>query len=162
MTWPLWKTKSNVMWILFLQARGIDVQQVSLVINYDLPGNRENYIHRLGMGMESVLNNIWSFFWCFGGKNIFFKAWQCLHIINFPKFPYTIFLILKNKHYKMKMGKQWFLNKFLSSGRCMTNSTVLCLTEKLKKRFKEFIWFWGTLLQNYRRLYGSVTVFQES
>ncbi|TPX74234.1 hypothetical protein CcCBS67573_g04480 [Chytriomyces confervae] len=29
-------------------ARGIDVQQVSLVINYDLPGNRENYIHRIG------------------------------------------------------------------------------------------------------------------
>lgn len=29
-----------------LQARGIDVQQVSLVINYDLPTNRENYIHR--------------------------------------------------------------------------------------------------------------------
>ena len=27
-------------------ARGIDVQQVSLVINYDLPNNRENYIHR--------------------------------------------------------------------------------------------------------------------
>lgn len=27
-------------------ARGIDVQQVSLVINYDLPTNRENYIHR--------------------------------------------------------------------------------------------------------------------
>lgn len=29
-------------------ARGIDVQQVSLVINYDLPVNRENYIHRIG------------------------------------------------------------------------------------------------------------------
>ena len=29
-------------------ARGIDVQQVSLVINYDIPLNRENYIHRIG------------------------------------------------------------------------------------------------------------------
>jgi ATP-dependent RNA helicase len=29
-------------------ARGIDVSQVSLVINYDLPTNRENYIHRIG------------------------------------------------------------------------------------------------------------------
>jgi len=29
-------------------ARGIDVAQVSLVINYDLPNNRENYIHRIG------------------------------------------------------------------------------------------------------------------
>lgn len=31
-----------------LLARGIDVYQVSLVINYDLPSNRENYIHRIG------------------------------------------------------------------------------------------------------------------
>jgi translation initiation factor 4A len=31
-----------------LLARGIDIQGVSLVINYDLPTNRENYIHRIG------------------------------------------------------------------------------------------------------------------
>eukprot|EP00918_Siedleckia_nematoides_P044792 GHVU01097959.1.p2 GENE.GHVU01097959.1~~GHVU01097959.1.p2 ORF type:complete len:192 (+),score=32.16 GHVU01097959.1:709-1284(+) len=31
-----------------LLARGIDVQQVSLVINYDLPSSLENYIHRIG------------------------------------------------------------------------------------------------------------------
>ncbi|CCD66444.1 RNA helicase [Caenorhabditis elegans] len=29
-------------------ARGLDVPQVSLVINYDLPNNRELYIHRIG------------------------------------------------------------------------------------------------------------------
>merc|ERR1712100_936635 len=33
-----------------LLASGIDVQQVSLVMNYDLPTNRENYIHRIGRG----------------------------------------------------------------------------------------------------------------
>ena len=27
---------------------GIDVKQISLVINYDLPNSRENYIHRIG------------------------------------------------------------------------------------------------------------------
>lgn len=31
-----------------LLARGIDVQQVSLVINYDLPTSVENYLHRIG------------------------------------------------------------------------------------------------------------------
>lgn len=31
-----------------LLARGIDVQQVSVVINYDLPISKENYIHRIG------------------------------------------------------------------------------------------------------------------
>ena len=29
-------------------ARGIDVQQVSLVINYDMPKYKETYIHRIG------------------------------------------------------------------------------------------------------------------
>ncbi|KAK3562142.1 hypothetical protein QTP86_030141 [Hemibagrus guttatus] len=29
-------------------ARGLDVPQVSLIINYDLPNNRELYIHRIG------------------------------------------------------------------------------------------------------------------
>ena len=31
-----------------LLARGIDVQQVSVVINYDLPQKKESYIHRIG------------------------------------------------------------------------------------------------------------------
>lgn len=39
---------SRVLITTDLLARGIDVQQVSLVINYDLPINRENYIHRIG------------------------------------------------------------------------------------------------------------------
>ena len=37
---------SRVLIATDLLARGIDVQQVSLVINYDIPYNRENYIHR--------------------------------------------------------------------------------------------------------------------
>ena len=31
-----------------LLARGIDVQQVGLVINYELPQKKENYSHRIG------------------------------------------------------------------------------------------------------------------
>jgi translation initiation factor 4A len=31
-----------------LLARGIDVQQVSVVINYDFPAEKENYLHRIG------------------------------------------------------------------------------------------------------------------
>lgn len=41
---------SRVLITTDLLARGIDVQQVSLVINHDLPSNRENYIHRIGRG----------------------------------------------------------------------------------------------------------------
>ena len=31
-----------------LLSRGIDIQQLSLVINYDLPREKETYIHRIG------------------------------------------------------------------------------------------------------------------
>ncbi|XP_057336509.1 eukaryotic initiation factor 4A-I-like [Microplitis mediator] len=41
---------SRVLITTDILARGIDVQQVSLVINFDLPSNRENYIHRIGRG----------------------------------------------------------------------------------------------------------------
>jgi len=39
---------SRVLITTDLLARGIDVQQVSVVINYDLPRNKENYLHRIG------------------------------------------------------------------------------------------------------------------
>ena len=39
---------SRVLITTDLLARGIDVQQISLVLNYDVPTNRENYIHRIG------------------------------------------------------------------------------------------------------------------
>lgn len=41
-------TESRVLVTTDVWARGIDVRSVSLVINYDLPNNRELYIHRIG------------------------------------------------------------------------------------------------------------------
>ncbi|KAH8855228.1 ATP-dependent RNA helicase eIF4A, partial [Schistosoma japonicum] len=42
--------RSRILLSTDVLARGIDVQQVSLVVNYDLPGDRETYIHRIGRG----------------------------------------------------------------------------------------------------------------
>jgi ATP-dependent RNA helicase len=39
---------SRVLIATDIWGRGLDVQMVSLVINYDLPTNRELYIHRIG------------------------------------------------------------------------------------------------------------------
>ena len=39
---------SRVLITTDILARGIDVQQVSVVINFDLPYAKENYIHRIG------------------------------------------------------------------------------------------------------------------
>ncbi|KAM9852157.1 eukaryotic initiation factor 4A-I-like [Aulostomus maculatus] len=41
---------SRVLITTDILARGIDLQQVSLVINYDLPTKREIYLHRIGRG----------------------------------------------------------------------------------------------------------------
>jgi translation initiation factor 4A len=45
-----------------LLARGIDIQQISLVINYELPNQHENYIHRIGrsgrFGRKGVAINL--------------------------------------------------------------------------------------------------------
>jgi translation initiation factor 4A len=53
---------SRVLITTDLLARGIDVQQVSLVINYELPSQRENYIHRIGrsgrFGRKGVAINL--------------------------------------------------------------------------------------------------------
>ena len=40
--------QSRVLIATDIWGRGLDVQQVSLVVNYDLPTNREMYIHRIG------------------------------------------------------------------------------------------------------------------
>ena len=39
---------SRIMLSTDLLSRGIDIQQLSLVINFDLPKNKETYIHRIG------------------------------------------------------------------------------------------------------------------
>ena len=45
-----------------LLARGIDIQHISLVVNYDIPSQRENYIHRIGrsgrFGRKGVAINL--------------------------------------------------------------------------------------------------------
>lgn len=54
--------ETRVMISTDLLARGIDVQQVSLVINYELPIEKESYIHRMGragrFGRKGVTINI--------------------------------------------------------------------------------------------------------
>lgn len=41
---------SRVLVTTDLVARGIDVHHVNIVINFDLPSNKENYLHRIGRG----------------------------------------------------------------------------------------------------------------
>lgn len=39
-----------------LAGRGIDVQDVSLVINFQMAGTIEAYVHRIGMNHESIIH----------------------------------------------------------------------------------------------------------
>ena len=69
---------SRVLITTDLLARGIDVQQVSLVINYDLPTNRENYIHRyaVSIGEEENSRVLMDFWPCKGLTSTIFVRCQ--------------------------------------------------------------------------------------
>lgn len=57
--------ESRILLSTDLLSRGIDVQQVSIVINYDIPFNIDNYIHRIGrsgrFGRKGVAINLITF-----------------------------------------------------------------------------------------------------
>jgi len=40
--------KSSILIATDVVARGLDIQRISLVVNYDLPGDNEAYVHRIG------------------------------------------------------------------------------------------------------------------
>ena len=40
--------KTRLLLTTDLLSRGIDIPQVNMVINYDLPSNKEAYVHRIG------------------------------------------------------------------------------------------------------------------
>ncbi len=54
--------KFSVLVATDVAARGIDVQTISHVINFDLPGNAEDYVHRIGRtGRAGTKGIAWSF-----------------------------------------------------------------------------------------------------
>ena len=52
-----------------MAARGIDVKEVKAVINYDFPGNIEDYIHRIGRTGRAGAKGIAHTFMDAGGKD---------------------------------------------------------------------------------------------
>ena len=40
--------KSNIMVATDVASRGLDVKDIGIVINYDMPSSTEDYVHRIG------------------------------------------------------------------------------------------------------------------
>lgn len=79
--------KTRLLLTTDLLARGIDIPQVNLVINYDLPLNKETYIHRIGRCGR------------FGKKGV------SISLVNFQDYnDKKHFKFLKN-HYKIKINE---------------------------------------------------------
>ena len=60
------KGETRILLTTDLLSRGIDVQQVSVVINYDIPQNVDNYLHRIGrsgrFGRKGVAINFMTYY----------------------------------------------------------------------------------------------------
>ncbi len=55
--------KSRVLVATNVAARGLDIKNLSAVVNYDFPGSLEEYVHRVGRtGRASGCGTAWSFF----------------------------------------------------------------------------------------------------
>ncbi|KAG0307095.1 translation initiation factor eIF4A [Dissophora globulifera] len=80
---------SRVLIATDLLARGIDVQQVSLVINYDLPTNKENYIHRIGRRGRSARKKVAVNFVTLNDVGMLREIEQ-LYSIQIPEMPMNI------------------------------------------------------------------------
>lgn len=83
------KGESRVLVATDVLARGIDVQQVSLVINFDLPSKVANYIHRIGrcgrFGRKGAAINLLSERDVRMMRDI--EQYYCTHAPTFSSFP---------------------------------------------------------------------------
>ena len=43
-----YSNKSNILIATDVASRGLDVKDINVVINYDMPSNLDDYIHRIG------------------------------------------------------------------------------------------------------------------
>lgn len=53
------QNKCRVLITTDLAARGIDAEKVSLVINYEVPGDKETYLHRMGRAGRYGMAPLW-------------------------------------------------------------------------------------------------------
>ena len=92
-----------------IAARGIDVTGIELVINYDLPDDTENYVHRIGRtGRAGHEGRAISFATPEQGKDVrsiekLIKA--ALQIVEHPEFPKEKF-IEESKYHQISKGRQ--------------------------------------------------------
>ena len=70
-----------------LLARGIDVQQVSLIINYDVPFNLENYLHRIGRSGRFGRKGIALNFACIHNEMAQLKSIESYYQTQISEFP---------------------------------------------------------------------------
>ena len=106
-----------------IAARGIDVTGIELVINYDLPDDTENYVHRIGRtGRAGHEGCAISFATPEQGedvKNIEKLIKTALQIVEHPEFPKEKFTEASKYHHgpKPQQGRHKRRNRFHGHGR---------------------------------------------
>ena len=118
--------KTRVLVATDIAARGIDIEKLSYVINYDIPNESETYVHRIGRsGRAGESGNAISL--CEPEENAFIKSIEKLikkqiHIVKDNPFPQTDrpMNAAEKKEWekeKQKRKQEFFANRKKSEGR---------------------------------------------
>ena len=81
------KGASRILISTNLIARGIDIQQVSIVLNYDIPLEKEDYIHRIGRSGRYGRKGVAINFVCYNDRDSMneLEKYYCCQIEEMPK-----------------------------------------------------------------------------
>jgi ATP-dependent RNA helicase RhlE len=118
--------KTRVLVATDIAARGIDIEKLSYVINYDIPNESETYVHRIGRsGRAGLSGNAISL--CEPEENVFIKDIEKLikkqiPIVNDNPFPQTDRPMnaaekKEAEKEKQKRKQEFFANRKTSDGR---------------------------------------------
>ncbi|BBA84990.1 DEAD/DEAH box helicase [Candidatus Nardonella dryophthoridicola] len=146
------KSKIDILVATDIASRGIDIDNINLVINYDSPNNLETYIHRIGRTGRAGRS----------GKSIIFiknikflkiinKKFNNINKINYPNNKIMIEIIfnkitddIKNQYLKLEYEKNInYYNNIIKKLLCFTDNNINKLSIILFK-----------LIQNNNKLYN--------
>jgi len=82
--------KTRLMVVTRLFGRGIDIERVNVVINYDMPTDSNEYLHKVGRAGRFGTKGLAISFVCSEENETVLKSIQSVFAVSIPKLPATL------------------------------------------------------------------------